>query len=187
MPQWRERNNTLPVSPRSRSPRPGDRREAGQESIRPGSLATIALTAVYKLGPDAFRLPDRFHLGARLGLVQPEHIAAMAVEKGRDPSIGDTVDVNRDSLQLIHDRAKPLEILFGRVLEIDRDMDIRHAEPADAPRLVRQGLFMGVETEVDDMAHPERLDFCELRLGRLTGSRDPRVETMPVVDAFRVG
>jgi hypothetical protein len=35
--------------------------------------------------------------------------------------------------------------------------------------------------------HAETADFCELSLGRLTRGRDPTVQTMPVVDAFRVG
>src|SRR5215469_6511178 len=75
--------------------------------------------------------------------------------------------------------------LFGRVLEIDRDVDVGHAETVNSLLFIRQRLLMGVETKVDDVLHAEILDFCELRLGRLTGGRYPTVQTMPVVNAFR--
>jgi len=79
------------------------------------------------------------------------------------------------------------EVLFGRVLEIDRDVDVSHAEPVNGRRFIRQRLLMGVQTKVDDVPHAETPDFCELRLGRLTRGRYPIVQTMPVVNAFRVG
>ena len=44
---------------------------------------------------------------------------------------------------------------------------IRHAETADARRLVQQRLLMGVEPQVDDVADAESADICQLRLGRL--------------------
>jgi hypothetical protein len=46
---------------------------------------------------------------------------------------------------------------------------------------------MGVETKVDDVPDAEIPDFCELRFGRLTRGRYPTVQTMPVVNAVRVG
>jgi hypothetical protein len=49
---------------------------------------------------------------------------------------------------LLDDGAEPLEILIGRVLEIDGDMEVRHAEPADARRLVGQGLLVRMESEI---------------------------------------
>src|ERR1700687_620539 len=48
--------------------------------------------------PHALRLPDGLHLGARLRLVHAKHIATIAVEEGRNPSVRDAVDVNRDIL-----------------------------------------------------------------------------------------
>jgi hypothetical protein len=42
-----------------------------------------------------------------------------------------------------------LEILLGRVLEIDRNVDVLHAEPADARGFVGQRLLVGVEPEID--------------------------------------
>jgi hypothetical protein len=73
------------------------------------------------------------------------------------------------------------------VLEIDRDVDVGHAKPVNGRRFIRQRLLMGVETKVDDVSHAETSDFCKLSLGRLTGGRYPTVQTMPVVNAFRVG
>src|SRR5437016_2413136 len=75
----------------------------------------------------------------------------------------------------------------GRVLKIDRDMDIRHAEPADTCRLVRQGLFVGMEPEVDDVADAQVMDVCQLWFGRLAGCGYPVIEPTPIVDGFRVG
>jgi hypothetical protein len=75
-------------------------------------------------------------------------------------------------LQLLHDRAELLGVLVGRILKIDRDVDVGHAETGDACRLVREGLFVGVKPEIDDMADAERLDVGELRLGRLSGGGD---------------
>jgi hypothetical protein len=46
-------------------------------------------------------------------------------------------------------------------------MDVRHAETADACRLVRQGFFMAVKPEIDDMADPQCVDIGQLRFGRL--------------------
>src|SRR5215469_10125254 len=69
--------------------------------------------------------------------------------------------------------------LFGRVLEIDRDVDVGHAETVNSLLFIRQRLLMGVETKVDDVLHAEIPDFCELRLGRLTRGRYPTVQTMP--------
>src|SRR4051812_10373666 len=41
------------------------------------------------------------------------------------------------------------------VLKIDRDMDIRHAQAADAPSLIWQSLLMSVEPEIDDVPYPQ--------------------------------
>src|SRR6516162_8063246 len=90
------------------------------------------------------------------------------------------------SLKPLHDRAELIEVLVGRVLKIDRDVDINHAEPADARGLVREGLLVGVEPEIHDMPDAERLDVRELRLGRLAGCGDPVVEPSPMIDHFRV-
>src|ERR1700722_10805719 len=91
------------------------------------------------------------------------------------------------SLQLLYDRAELLEVLVGRILEIHRNVDIRHTETADARRLVRQRLLMGVEPQLDDVADAESVDIGQLRLGRLAGCRYPIIETTPVVDRFKVG
>src|SRR6266404_5596841 len=73
------------------------------------------------------------------------------------------------------------------ILEIHRNVDVRHAETAEARRLVRQRLVMGVEPQVDNVADAESVDIGQLRLGRLAGCRYPIIETTPVIDRFRVG
>ncbi len=81
-----------------------------------------------------------------------------------------------------------VEILVGRVLQIDRDMDVRHTETADARGLIRQRLLMGMKAEIDDMPDTEGVDVGELRFGRLAGRGDSLVETTPcVVSQERVG
>src|SRR5437762_2141910 len=97
------------------------------------------------------------------------------------------MDVHRHVLQLLHDGAELIEILVGRVLKIDRNMDVRHSETADARGLVRQRLLMAVKPEVDDMLDTERVDLFELWFGRLTRRSDPIVQAAPVIDGFRVG
>jgi hypothetical protein len=62
-----------------------------------------------------------------------------------------------------------------------RNVDIRHAETADARRLVRQCLLMGVEPQVDDVTDAESVDIGQLRLGRLAGCRYSIIETTPVM------
>src|SRR6516162_10544493 len=89
-----------------------------------------------KRRPHTLGMPNLFHFGARLCLIHSEHISAITIEEGRDPVVGDTVDVHRHLVQLLHDRAELLEIPVGRVLKIHRYMDIRHAESAYACRLV---------------------------------------------------
>src|SRR3984893_17671580 len=66
-------------------------------------------------------------------------------------------------------------------------MDVRHAETADTCRLIRQGLLVGVESEVDDVADTQCVDISQLRLRRLTGCGLPVIEPTPIVDGFRVG
>src|SRR5215470_13917009 len=80
-------------------------------------------------GPDALRMPDRLHFGARLCGVHTKHIPAIATEESGDPVIGDAVDVHRYILQLLHDHTELLEVLVGRILKVDRDMDIGHTQP----------------------------------------------------------
>src|SRR4051812_34539674 len=77
--------------------------------------------------------------------------------------------------------------LVSRVLKIDRNMDVRHAETADACRLVWQCRLMCVEPQVDDVADAEAMDVRELRLCRLTGCGYPVIESPPVVDRAGVG
>ena len=54
--------------------------------------------AFHKRRPDAIRVPNRFHLSARLGLVLAEHIATISIEKRRDPVVRDAMDVHGDLL-----------------------------------------------------------------------------------------
>src|SRR5438445_2898992 len=63
------------------------------------------------------------------------------------------------------------KILVRRILEIHRNMDVGHAETADARRLVRQRLVMGVEPQVDNVADAESVDIGQSRFGRLAGCR----------------
>jgi hypothetical protein len=102
--------------------------------------------------PEALRVPNLFHLGTRLGLVHSKHIATIAVEKGRDPIVRNAVNVHWDILELLHYGAELAKILVGRVLKVDRDVNVSHPETADAGGLVRQGLLVGVKAEVDDVA-----------------------------------
>jgi len=44
-----------------------------------------------------------------------------------------------------------------------------------------------MQPEIDDVADAQCLDFRQLRLGRLTGSRYPVIEPAPVVNGFKVG
>jgi hypothetical protein len=87
---------------------------------------------------------------------------------------------------MLHDGAKLIEILVGRVLKIDRDMNVCQSETADARGLVRQSLPMTVKPEVDDTPDTHRVDTFELRFGRLTRRSDLIVEATPVIDGFRI-
>jgi hypothetical protein len=64
--------------------------------------------------------------------------------------------------------------------KIHRNVNVGHAETADARRLVRQCLLMGVEPQVDDVADAESVHIGQLRFGRLAGRRSPLVETTPL-------
>ena len=58
----------------------------------------LSLRRPTKRRPDGIWLPDPFHLGTCLCLVDAQYVAAVAVEEGRDPSIRDAMHVNRDVL-----------------------------------------------------------------------------------------
>ena len=62
------------------------------------------------------------------------------------------MDMHRHVLQLLDHGAELAEVLVGRILEVDRDMDVGHAEPADAFGFVRQRLLMSMKAEIDDMS-----------------------------------
>jgi hypothetical protein len=68
------------------------------------------------------------------------------------------MDVHRHVLQLLHDGAELIEVRVSRVLKIDRDMNVRHSETADARGLIRQSLLMAVKPKVDDMADSQRVE-----------------------------
>ncbi len=97
------------------------------------------------------------------------------------------MDMHGTVFQRRHDRAELSEIRVRGILKINRDMDIRHAKPADAVRLVRRRLFMIVQAEIDDVANAHCTDIGELRLGRLAGRRYPVIQPVPFVDGFRIG
>jgi len=64
---------------------------------------------------------------------------------------------------------------------------VRHAEPADARGLIGQGLFVGMEAEVDNVAYAGGMDVGQLRFGWLTGRGDPIIKASPIVDRPRIG
>ena len=66
-------------------------------------------------------------------------------------------------------------------------MDIRHAEPADTCRLIRQGLLVAMQAKVDDVADAQCVDISQLWFGRLTGCGYPVVEPTPIVNGFWIG
>src|ERR1700736_2147139 len=74
----------------------------------------------------------------------------------------------------------------SRLLKIDWNVDIRHAEPADTGRLIRQGLLMAMQAKVDDVADAQCLDISQLGFGRLPGGSYPVIEPMPIVNSFRI-
>ena len=92
-----------PTRPRVRAPRPkvwlippGVQARAVVVRTARGDDSAIEFSSSppHKFDPDAFGLPDRFHFGARLGLVHPKYVAAKAIEERRDPSVGDAVHVH---------------------------------------------------------------------------------------------
>src|SRR5215469_4754572 len=140
-----------------------------------------------KRRPDALRVPDPLHVGTRLRFAHAKHVAAIAVKESGHPVVRDAMDVNRDFFQLLHNGAELVEVIIRRVLKIDRNMDVSHAETADARRLVGQGLLVRVQPQVHNMAHAKGVNVRKLLFGRLTGRRDPVVKSSPVVDRLRVG
>jgi hypothetical protein len=97
---------------------------------------------------------------------QSAHAVAFDLGVGRD--LFEFVVTQRERRKIEAERlgettgsAELLEILFGRVPKIDRDMDVLHAKPPDARGLVRQSLLMRGETEIDDVPHAESPDVGE--------------------------
>src|SRR6266436_6687314 len=97
------------------------------------------------------------------------------------------MDMYRDFFYLFHGRAELGEVPVSRVLKINRDMDIRHAETADACRLIRQSLFMAVKPEDNNVADAQCVDISQLLFRRLAGCCYPIIKPVPIVDGFRVG
>jgi hypothetical protein len=97
------------------------------------------------------------------------------------------MNVDGNVLQMLDDGAKLLEILVGRILEVHPNVDIHLATASHTRCFVRQGLFVGMERQVDDVAGLETVDTGELLFIRLTGHNYPIIEATPVVDGFRVG
>src|SRR5690348_15303304 len=91
---------------------------------RPGGVSP----AGDELLPDGIGLPGLLHLSPRRGFVHAEYVAAPAIDERRHAVVGDAVDVHGNRLQLGHHGAEPVEIRIRRILEIDRDVDVGHAE-----------------------------------------------------------
>ena len=97
------------------------------------------------------------------------------------------MNVDRNAALLRHRFAEPGKICLGRVLEIDGNMDIGHAQAGDGAGFVRQRLFMAVQPKIDDVAHAEGLDGGQFRLGRLARGGDPVIQPEPVIDRVGIG
>jgi hypothetical protein len=132
-------------------------------------------------------VPNIFHGGARLGIIPAEHFPAMPAEERRDPVVRGAIDVHRNILEFGHYSAELLEILFARVLKIDRYVRVGQPESEDARRFVRQSFLVGMQGKVYDVLDAERLDIGELPLGRLAGGGDSVVEATPVLHRVWIG
>jgi hypothetical protein len=89
--------------------------------------------------------------------------------------------------QIGHHRAESGEIFVRRVLKIDWDVDIRHAQPADAGSLIRQCFLVAMQSEIDDVTDPERMNIRQFLFGGLPGRCDPVIKSPPVIDGHRIG
>jgi len=67
----------------------------------------------------------------------------------------------------------------SRALEINRDMDIRHAETADTCRLIRQSFFMAMKPEVNNVADAQCVDISQLLFRWLAGCCYPIIKPVP--------
>jgi hypothetical protein len=92
--------------------------------------------------PNRVRLPDPIKISSRSCRIHAEDGAAVAIEEGRHAVIGDAVHVHRTVTRLVECRAERIEVALGRILEIDWNMHVGHAEGVHSRRLVSERLLM---------------------------------------------
>lgn len=94
---------------------------------------------------------------------------SIAIEKRGDAGVYDAVDVDRFGIMLLHGADEAFVILLGWGVEGDGDVDIFHAESADAGSFIGKGALMTVQTKVDDDFDAQGGKAVQLGLAWLTG------------------
>lgn len=105
----------------------------------------------YKRGPDLVGFPDRPHGLERVSfsLAQPDHVV-QSQEYGR-PFIEGTMNMALSVFVRVHGFKESQQLILAGSVELDRNMDVCHAQAFHQTRLIRQRIArMVVKREIDD-------------------------------------
>lgn len=104
--------------------------------------------------------------------------------KSGGAEVGCAVDQDLFLPDLLHDAFEAVEVLPGRILPIDGDVVVLHAERLDSPGFIGQGITGVVGGEVDDDLDAGFCSGGELVFAGLTSGEGVVVDFKEVIGVF---
>lgn len=142
----------------------------------------------YKRGPDLVWFPDRPHGFERIRfcLALPDH-AVQSQEYGR-PFIEGAMNMKLSAFVRIHSFKEIQQLILAGSVELDRNMDVCHAQALHQARLIRQRIArMVVKREIDDDFVAFGRRSPQLIFRGLARCRERSVDSAEIVNAGNFG
>ncbi len=137
--------------------------------------------------PNFIGLPDSMEVMLSFGGREIFEEDAVKEQEGGDAHIGGAMNEDRAVIKSRHNAAEGAEVLRGRRLEIDGDMDVGHSETGDEAAFVRERIIGSREAEIDNGLKTSFADLAKLFLSGLPSGGEFRTERTEVVDVGKRG
>ena len=98
----------------------------------------------YEAGPNATRFPKFLQVISGLRFIYSKNVSSIAIQKRRNASIYNAVNMGFRVAYRFHRATEFLEILVCRRVELNRNMDVGHSVRLNTGTFVGEGTLMGV-------------------------------------------